>query len=360
MLKWALGLGAALLAMAGAARAETNWELQAVDANGQCTYWKVDAGAPPGPDELVVVEGICLNNPGDMLDTASQWQIIVQGEGDDLGGTTAWAGKFYQTTLWDAELARLAAGGLAEGDRVRLTGYAMSVGGKANINERHSPAPQMDFEVTVLAAGVGLPEPEPTTLAELNSFDPTRLTGGERYQSRRITVEDVVVAELVDGAWGSNGHVLIADAESPDQQITLRLCNVDFGSQAPRTAFRIIGLCGQEPQFAPTPVPGTGLVDGYEIWVTRADGIIVAGDCNEDGRVSIADLGALGDNYGREGDATWRRGDFNGDGRVGIADLGALADNYGYGPDAAGAVPEPAVLSLLLIGAVAIGRRRRA
>ena len=53
------------------------------------------------------------------------------------------------------------------------------------------------------------------------------------------------------------------------------------------------------------------------------------GDANGDGRVGVADLVALADNYGK-GDAAWVDGDFTGDGLVGIADLGALADNYGH------------------------------
>ena len=86
------------------------------------------------------------------------------------------------------------------------------------------------------------------------------------------------------------------------------------------------------------------------------------GDANLDGKVGIADLGALADNYGLEVGAGWAQGDFSGDGKVGIADLGALADNYGLGGQAgAGRVPEPMMLSLLAPAAwlALFGRRAR-
>ncbi len=81
------------------------------------------------------------------------------------------------------------------------------------------------------------------------------------------------------------------------------------------------------------------------------------GDANLDGKVGIADLGALADNYGLSAGAGWAQGDFNGDGKVGIADLGALADNYGAGGGAP-AVPEPAGLTLLTWAAWLTLRRR--
>ena len=106
----------------------------------------------------------------------------------------------------------------------------------------------------------------------------------------------------------------------------------------------------------------------YGDWLDYVQAGPLNGDANTDGKVSIADLGAVADNYGRSGDANWTHGDFNGDGLVGIADLGALAD--GYGSSAEGfdladgygqglTVPEPALMTVLLVGASALLPHRR-
>lgn len=254
-----------LMLVAAPVQAEAHWHLQMVDTDGTPNYYKVGADVP-NTDNLVVVEGICLNNPEDMLNPATMWQIFVQGEGDDHAGTAAWAGKFYQSDVWADELARLNASGFREGDRVRITGYTDAVGGKANIHERHSAAESLNFTVELLDAGVGLPEPEIVTIAEMNTFNFTRCCGGENYQCRRIRINDV---HVVSGTWGSNEDIIIADDDGNELLMALR--NVTF-SQQPAGKFDVIGLGNQEPTW---PGPTGGKTDGYQIWITQPDGVVI-------------------------------------------------------------------------------------
>ena len=72
------------------------------------------------------------------------------------------------------------------------------------------------------------------------------------------------------------------------------------------------------------------------------------GDANEDGVVNVLDLDVLGRNYGGT-NAAWGDGDFNRDRIVNLLDLSILGAYYGQ--TGGGAVPEPATLSLLALGA---------
>jgi len=102
------------------------------------------------------------------------------------------------------------------------------------------------------------------------------------------------------------------------------------------------------------------------------------GDINLDGAVTISDFIDLATNFGRTG-VTWQEGDMNYDGSITISDFIDLASNFGatYGgnvlPISAAdqltldsfaaahgiAVPEPALISILLLASLATRRLRR-
>jgi len=293
----------------------THSEFQAVNAAGEQTYNKTDK---------VILEGILLHNPADMLDPtpddtvtelfniSGQWQIFFQGEGDDHAGTAVWMGQLYNNLPWvaleggyaneefAAELSRLNAAQFSPGDRIRATGYYLSYNGKLNMNEQHNKNPDHDFTIELVQRGVGLPRPEVVTLDDLKDdndnyiFDPGRQTGGEYYQARLIKIEDVYFADAED--WGPHGELVITDGvKTLDVQLG-RGNGIYAGSNNLTEPFDIIGILDQE---------SANLTDGYQLYLMNYDGngsVLASrehrradkpGDLNLDGIVDYDDINEL-------------------------------------------------------------------
>ncbi len=100
------------------------------------------------------------------------------------------------------------------------------------------------------------------------------------------------------------------------------------------------------------------LLDGTELAGSDVVRLLhpMDGDANLDGKVSMADLCVMAGHWS-ESDKDWAEADFNGDGKVSIGDLTMLASNWGA-IDAV-AIPEPATLSMLVLGVFGLLRRRR-
>lgn len=260
----------------------THTELQAVTANGEQSY---------NATEKVILEGILLHNPADMLDPTpdetittpfdmgGQWQIFFQGQGDDHSGTAVWMGQLYNNMPWIAsdggytneefinELSRLNAAQFSPGDRIRVTGYYLSYNGKMNINEQHNNNPDHNFTIDLVERGAGLPVPEVVTLDELKDdnddfiFDSTRLSGCEYYQARLIKIESVYFADAND--WGPYGELTITDGVKKFPIKLGRGNGFYAGSNNLAEPFDVIGILNQE---------SSDLTGGYMLYILNYDG----------------------------------------------------------------------------------------
>ena len=259
----------------------THREFQAVNSLGEQTYTAT---------QNVVLEGIVLHNPADMLDPTpddsvttlynlvAQWQFFFQGEGEDHAGTAVFMGQLYDNLPWVttggysneewiAEMARLNAAQFAAGDRIRVTGYFLSYKGKCNVNEQHNKNADHDFTIELLERGVGLPKPQVVSLSELKDeqdrfvFDPNRLVGCEYYQGCLVKIEDVNIVDA--GAWGPGGTLTITDGVRTLPVKLGRGNGIYAGSFNLSQPCDVIGIVNQE---------STALMDGYQLYVVNYDG----------------------------------------------------------------------------------------
>ncbi|MBK9121440.1 MAG: hypothetical protein IPM18_17815 [Phycisphaerales bacterium] len=329
----------------------THAEYQAVTVGGAPLY---DGGWP------VRLRGIVLNDPADWLEPApayneipfdlgGQWEIFVQAaEPGDFGGTAAWIGQCYgnlpflgdpffsySDTEWLGEMDRLnfpnGAGTppLRAGDLVELRARkGSSFQGKTNVNENHSKAPENDFDVVILAPGYGLPTPAELTLADLFEadgfggwtfiWDPTRATGGERYQAERIRIQGVRLA--ADGAWGRNTDTQLVDRLGRVLPVRLGNHMVFAASPPPQGYFHLTGILNQ------SSFTGVG---GYYLVALHRDAF-VCGDFNCDGLTNFGDISpfilALKDPTGYVAAYPDCYADFSGSGTVTFADLSPFID----------------------------------
>ena len=303
--------------------ADTNWNVQSIDEFGDGNH----------PDiyslNKVTVEGIILNDSLYMLDATPNedapfgpgaiWQIYIQGEGSDHGGTAVWMGQCYNNLPggsgtytdgeWLSELYRLShdpASGyaFAPGDRVRVTGLLKPHNGKTNITERHDTDPDNDIEIELLEVAVGLPVPKVISLYMVKDandgfiFDYTRVGGCELYQGRLVRVNDV---NIVSGIWGPDKALVIRDGEGLTFDIQLGLGQGFTRYVMPTGPIDVIGIFDQESL--------SDYKAGYRILVPNYDGngkVLtdrrpkpenIAGDVNNDGIVDFRDFAEMADDW---------------------------------------------------------------
>jgi len=252
-----LALGAIVKAAPTVAEV-THSKFQAVDENGEHVYNATDR---------VILEGILLHNPADMLDPTPDDTITetFNISGNNLPWVSPEGG--YSNEEFIAELSRLNAAQFSPGDRIRVTGYYLSYNGKLNINEQHNKNPDHDFIIELVERGVGLPRPEVVTLDELKDgddefiFDPNRQSGCEYYQARLIKIEDVYFVDAND--WRPDGELVITDGTKTLDVKLGRGNGIYAGSNNLTEPFDVIGIMDQESPY---------LIDGYRLYVMNYDG----------------------------------------------------------------------------------------
>lgn len=286
----ALGCGLALVAAAGpnlapTALAETHSALQAVTSQGTAAWF--------GPLPFTL-RGIMLNDPEQMLDASpqfvpwdngagalqlgGQWQFVLQSaDPTDRGGTLVWMGQnygnlpflrnsdfSYGNEQWSSELHRLSRDPSSghvfrKGDLVEVTArQSLFRGGQQNINEAHDTDPSANFEIRLIEADYGLPAPETITLANVmraddgnpdtreDIFDPTRATGGERYQGLRVRINGLSLISTngwnPGGAWAER-YCMATDGQG--RLFPLVCPRYSLGSP-PASPFDAVGVFMQE------------------------------------------------------------------------------------------------------------------
>ncbi len=287
---------ALVLALCPAALAETNWALQAVNADGSSAW----SGTVP-----FTLTGVILNNPEQMLDSTwdadaetdgvmgAQWQIFIQGIGSDRGGTALWmgqnysslpwvSGQTYSLTEWTDEMNRLnytngdpnTGAQFRRGDLVTVTANTSGAhAGKRNVNEGHNTGTANNFSITMETQNYGLPTAEILTIADLYvptddpnydplfpMFDSDRSSGAEHYQGMYVRLNDITLTD----ASGWNGidwdsRICLAE-DDQGRSVTLRMPLEDLG-QAPTGWFDLYGIVNQEASDAGQ--------NGYEVFVTE-------------------------------------------------------------------------------------------
>jgi len=254
-------------------------------------------GVPVYDDtDKVIVEGIILNNPEYMLDPTpsssgigGQWQVFIQPDDPcDLAGTAVWMGQNYSyyyymfgdyndvkfnQQLCDMNYDPNTGYRFNVGDKVKVTGYYKSYGGKLNINEKHQVNDNYDVIIELIEPASGLPKPELITLDmvkdgfgnnDFKFYGADRTRGCERYQGRLVRVNDVNIVDPQN--WAPDEYIQIKDANGYTFDIKLGMGHGFEIFNAPTGQIDVIGIFNQE-------APGCSVCDyGYEIWVTNYDG----------------------------------------------------------------------------------------
>ncbi|MEO1535707.1 MAG: hypothetical protein AAFS11_09140 [Planctomycetota bacterium] len=325
----------------------THAQYQSVNPDGSPAY---TGGFP------LRLQGVLLNSPGTVFDNSPSFvpvnwpatafnfgarqQVYFQAtEPGDAGGTAMFLAQSlgnhptnqddffsYTDSEWLAELDRVnsdASTGheFAAGDLVEVRArIGLHFSGKYNVNEAHNNDPSADFELVLIQAGFGLPQPTAIRLEDVKDasnadiFDPTRTTGGELYQSTRVVLRGVSVVDPAE--WNAESTSAVVTDGTRTLPLLLGTDPAITPASAPTGTFDVVGIMDQEASIRPV-----GGNDGYRLVVTSADDVWtrLCSDQNGDGLILPADFNAWVINFNNNDPLA----DTNNDGNVDPSDFNA-------------------------------------
>ena len=260
------------------------------------------------------------NHPEDLFEMGGQAEFYIQAvnlddtaydpdpgvDFNDFGGTACWMGQNYGNhikykdamynytdAVWYSELDRLKikrpetpldeSEFVRVGDLVEVTvSFGLPYQGKMNVNENHSLDEAYNFSVTILHKNYGLPEATAIELEDLKTligenedvaiFDPSRETGGERYQSTLVELQEVRFEDLTE--WGGErteeddfGDFIVRDRDGRKFTVHLGQSLTFDGMEIPLAGeyYNLTGILDQSSSDDGT--------DGYQLLVMTSDGI---------------------------------------------------------------------------------------
>ena len=200
---------------------------------------------------------------------------------------------------------------------------------------------------------------------------------GRNESGCTLTIDDggLLISEVVKlGRDGGEGKLRMGVGgmlaiEGAGKTLTSQLWSTDNSGEMQynplgdgTTWVNITGATGGGVDY--TLADGTGDLAGYTVLEMVVAVTDVPGDVDGDGNVDLADMGIFEAQFGMSGlplPPGENSPDLDADGDVDLDDLVFIRDNFGFVTPAApaAATPEPATMTVLAIGGLAVLRRRR-
>ncbi|HZZ44193.1 MAG TPA: hypothetical protein VFE58_14760 [Tepidisphaeraceae bacterium] len=278
-------------------------DFQAVTSTGDSAY----SGTFP-----IQIQGVLLDNPGDLLDATpnflpavpqnyynlgGQWQVYVQsvvpgsssGTGAYMGqnygnlGFIADTSDNYSNADWLAEVYRVShdaitGQALHAGDLVELRARTgLFYDGEFNVNEAHFVDPLENFDVVLVQANYGLPAAKSLALSAVKDssdnfiFDPTRTSGDELYQGTLVKFSEVHLVSPA-GDWKPLNYVTVAD--DTGRTFPLLLGSSALFDVAPTGDFDVTGILSQDDSGGPDPYNNPTYEGGYRLWIDDPSDVV--------------------------------------------------------------------------------------